>query len=322
LALSAAFGTACVPAHALDLLQAVQAAAAIDPVVASVRAQADAVRERVPQALAGLRPTLNATAGGSFGYIDTNVAQPRTFDAQSIGLLATVPVYRPANREAWLQSQSNVEIAELQVEQARQDLILRVATAYFDVLSAQDSLAVVNAQARAFTEQYESARRNFEVGTATITDQQEAQSRLDLTRAQEASIRNDLDVKRALLAQLIGRPVDELHTLRQDLSVTTSDLAKEGEWAAVARDKSYAVRQAELAAEVAKREIDRQRFGHYPTFDITSQVNTNRNANAQTSAALIGQRSQFANIGVQLALPLYAGGAIDARVREAIGLRP
>jgi outer membrane protein len=321
LALAAAYGASAFPAHAMDLLQAVQAAAAIDPVVASSRAQLAATQERVPQALAALGPTLNATGNLNYNVINNNVSPTRDFDSQSLGLLAAMPLYRPANREALRQSELSVQVAEVQLAQARQDLILRVSQAYFDVLSAQDSLSVIRAQKQAFGEQFASARRNFEVGTATITDQQEAQSRLDLTRAQEVAFENDLEVKRALLAQLIGRPVADLYTLKRTVEVRAPEAEREGEWAAIARGQNNAVRQAEIAAEIAKREIERQRYGHYPTVDLVTQVNGGRSTAGTTSAAAVGIRSMAGLAGLQFAMPLYSGGAIEARVREAIALQ-
>jgi outer membrane protein len=246
LALATAFTASSAPARAMDLIAAVRAASEIDPVLASARAQLAAVRERVPQARAGLLPTVNATANANFNVVDTSIAPSRDFDSQSLGMLASIPVFRPANREILAQSELSAEAAELQFAQAQQDLILRVSQAYFDVLATQDGLAVVRAQKQAFTEQYESARRNFEVGTATITDQQEAQSRLDLTRAQEVAIENDLEVRRALLTQLVGQPAIGLFSLRRDVPVLAPDAAREGEWAQIARAQNYAVRQAEL----------------------------------------------------------------------------
>jgi outer membrane protein len=316
-----AFGMSTQPAFGMDLLEAVRAAMDSDPGVSSARAQAGAVRERINQSRAGLLPSLSATAGFNYNAINTTVAPTRFYDGQSLGVLANVPIYRPANREALLQSELSAEIAELQLIQAQQDLVIRVATAYFDVLAAQDSLAVVRAQKRAFGEQFESARRNFEVGTATITDQQEAQSRLDLTAAQEVAILNDLEVKRALLAQLIGRPVTELNTLREGIEVSAPQGAREAEWALRARESNLAVRQAELTRQVAEKEIERQRFGHYPTLDLTSQAQFGRSNNAQNAANLVGVRSQFGQVGLQFALPIYSGGAVDSRVREAIALQ-
>jgi len=321
IALAAAFGTAAPSALAMDLLQAVRAAVEIDPQLSATRAQLAAIQERVPQARAALGPTASATANANLNIADTSVSRTRDWDSQALGLLASMPLYRPANREVLRQSELSVQIAEVQLAQARQELILRVSQAYFDVLAAQDSLSVVRAQKQAFAEQYESARRNFEVGTATVTDQQEAQARLDLTRAQEVAIENDLAVRRALLAQFIGRAVPDLHTLRRDVAVSGPEAEREGEWASIARAQNNAVRQAELSGEIARREIERQRYGHNPTVDLVTQAQYGRSTNAAASAAGVGVNSQSALIGLQFAMPLYTGGAVDARVREAIALQ-
>jgi outer membrane protein len=321
LALAAAFGASAASAQTIDLLEAVRAAAEIDPVVAASRAQLAATQERVPQARAALGPTVNATAAANYNVLDTSVTSTRDWDAQSLGVLASMPVYRPANREVLRQSELAAQVAELQLAQARQDLILRVSQAYFDVLASQDSLSVVRAQKQAFSEQFASARRNFEVGTATITDQQEAQARLDLTRAQEVAIENELEVRRALLAQLIGRHPSALHELRRDVDVTAPAAEREGEWASVARAQNYQVKQAELSAEIARREIERQRYGHHPTLDFVTQANGGRSTNAASSSASVGVRTISGLVGLQFAMPLYTGGAIDARVREAIALQ-
>ncbi|MFM1989448.1 MAG: hypothetical protein RJA99_2405, partial [Pseudomonadota bacterium] len=321
-AVAAAFVAWAGPAAAaMDLAEAVRAAVELDPVVASTRAQLAATQQRVPQAQAGLKPTVNATANTNYNVLDTNVARTRDWDAQSLGVVASVPVYRPANREVLKQSELGVQAAEFQLAQVRQDLILRVAQAYFDVLAAQDSLAVIRAQKQAIGEQFASAKRNFEVGTATITDQQEAQSRLDLSRAQEVAIENDLEVKRALLTQLVGRPVTELAVLRPDVDVRAPAAEREGEWAQIARTQNWQVRQAEVSGEIAKREIERQRYGGFPTLDLVTQANAGRSTNGATSAAAVGIRSASGLVGLSFAFPVYTGGAVDARVREAIALQ-
>jgi outer membrane protein len=308
-------------AAAMDLAEAVRAAAEIDPQVASARAQLAATQQRVPQAQAGLKPSVNATGNVNYNILDTSIAPTRDWDSQSLSIVASTPVYRPANREVLRQSELGVQVAEAQLAQARQDLILRVAQAYFDVLAAQDSLAVIRAQKQAIAEQFASAKRNFEVGTATITDQQEAQSRLDLTRAQEVAIENDLEVKRALLTQLIGKPVAELAVLRADVEVGAPAAQRESEWAQVARAQNWQVKQAELSGEIAKREIERQRFGGYPTLDLITQASAGRSTNGATSAAAVGIRSTSGLVGLSVAFPVYTGGAVDARVREAIALQ-
>jgi outer membrane protein len=313
-------GLATSSATALDLLSAVRAARQSDPTLASAQAFAQAQAWRIDQARAGLRPTVNLTAGQSHQLFDTTLIESRTWDTRSLGASATLPLYRPAQRMAVEQSTLSARLAETQLERAQQALMLRVAETYFDVLATQDSLTVVQAQKRAIGEQYAAARRNFEVGTATVTDQQEAQARLDLTVAQEAELDNDLRVKRALLGQLVGQAITTLHTLRRDTQAPA--LAPEGErhWADAARADNLLVKEAELTSEVAQRELNKQRLGHHPTLDLTSQASLGRGTAGATSAALTDVRTTTAQIGLQAALPLYQGGAISARVRESIAL--
>jgi outer membrane protein len=318
-ALAVAAALACLPggASAMDLMQAYQAAVVIDPVVASAEAQLAATRERIPQARAGLLPSVGANASVSRQISDTNLAPRREFTTQNYGVSLSYPLLRLQNTEVLEQSRLAASISEAQAAQARQELVVRVAQAYFDVLAAQDSLTTIRAQKAAITEQLASAKRNFEVGTSTVTDQQEAQARFDLSVAQEFAAQNDLDVRRAALSQLIGGPVPELQVLRPGVDLQSPQPARETDWTDSARLNNLQVQQAELASEIARREIDRQRYGHYPTVDLVGSVGRAENA----AANFIGVKSNAAAIGVQLSVPLYAGGAIDARVREAARLR-
>ena len=318
-ALAAAVALACLPAgaSAMDLLQAYQAALAVDPVVASAEAQSGATRERIQQARAGLLPSVGANAAVSRQVVDTNLAPSRDFTAQNYNISLSYPLLRLQNVEAYEQSLLAASIGETQTAQARQDLVVRVAQAYFDVLAAQDNLATIGSQKAAITEQLAAAKRNFEVGTATVTDQQEAQARFDLSLAQEFAAQNDLDVRRAALSQLIGRPVTEVQVLRPGVELQGPQPARETAWTDSARQNNLAVQQAEVASEIARREIERQRYGHYPTLDLVGSVGRAENA----AANFIGIKSNSAAVGLQLSVPLYAGGAIDARVREAAQLR-
>jgi outer membrane protein len=216
------------------------------------------------------------------------------------------------------QSKLAVAQAEAALEASRQDLIVRVATAYFDILSAQDTLAAVRAQKRAIALQLESAKRNFQVGTATITDQQEAQARADLTDSQEIAAENDLGNKRNALAILTGRPIPEMSTLdglRPGLALLPPEPAQDEAWTDRARSENLSVRQAAIALEVARREITKARFGHWPTIDLVSSASRSENSSTGPSTpANINSMS----VGLQLAVPIYAGGAITGRVREVV----
>jgi outer membrane protein len=305
------------PTSAMDLSQAYRDALANDAVVASARAQLEAVREKVAQTRAGLLPGVNAVSSVSRQLSDSNVARTREFTSQNYSLQLSYPLYRLQNVETWEQSKVQVSIAETQLQATQQDLMVRVAQAYFDVLTAQDSLATIGAQKRAISEQLASAKRNFEVGTATITDQQEAQARYDLALAQEVVARNDSDTKRAALALLIGKPVPALNMLRADAVLDRPGSNKESEWTDAARKNNLTVQQATLAAEIARREIDKQRYGHRPTLDLVSNVGHVRSSTAQ----FIGVNVNVASVGLQFSMPIFAGGAIDARVREAVALQ-
>ncbi len=304
-------------AQAIDLAQAYRDALANDTVVASTRAQLEATRERVPQARAGLLPAINGSMVVNRQMVDTNLAPRRDFTSQNYSVNMTYPLYRLQNVETFEQSKLQVLISEAALAQAQQDLAVRVSQAYFDVLAAQDNLATIRAQKRAISEQLASARRNFEVGTATITDQQEAQSRFDLAVAQEFVAINDLAVKRAALSQLVGKPTGELQVLRKGLTLDSPTPAVEREWTENARQNSLLVQQARVGVEVARREIEKQRYGHRPTVDLVSTLGQSRSA----AVNFLGVVSNAATLGVQVAIPIYAGGAVDARVREAASLR-
>ena len=305
------------PAVAMDLLQAYRDALAIDPAVASARANLGALREKVPQARAGLLPAVNAVAGGSRVAVDTNTTDRREYNAFNYSVSLTYPLFRMQNVETFEQSKLQVAVGEAALAQAQQDLGVRVSQAYFDVLGAQDNLETIRAQKRAITEQLASARRNFEVGTATITDQQEAQARFDLTQSQEYAATNDLDVKRALLSQLIGKPVPALKVLRSGVALQAPQPAREADWTENARRDNLAVQQAQVAVEVARRDIDRRRYGHYPTVDLTSSLGGNKSQ----AFTLVGVKTTTGSVGLQFNLPLFAGGAVEAQVREGVALR-
>ncbi|MFA7665319.1 MAG: TolC family outer membrane protein [Burkholderiaceae bacterium] len=301
------------PVLAYDLMQAWQDALANDSQVASARAELAALRERVPQARAGLLPQVGASASINRSLTDTNLAPTRNYTGQNYGIQLSYPLYRLQNVELVEQSKLQAALGETLLGLAQQDLIVRVAQLYFDVLAAQDNVATIQSQKRAITEQLAAAKRNFEVGTATITDQQEAQARFDLAVAQELAAQNELEVRRAALAQLVGRPVGELDILRPGAALKPPEPARESDWVDSARRDAWEVQQAELSREIARREIDRQRYARSPTVDVVGSLSHSRNS----QASAVGVRANNAAVGLQLAIPLYTGGLIDSRVREA-----
>ena len=317
LLLAAAF-----PAAADDLLQVYRDAQRYDAVYNGARYALDAGRERIPQARALLLPSLNATANVTSSRNDVNSDQPtispsftRSSNSSGYTLTATQPLFRPQNFVAREQADFQVRQAEATFGQAAQDLALRLVQAYFDVLAAQDTLTLVGAQKAAISEQLAQAKRNFEVGTATITDTHEAQARYDLTVAQEIAAQNDLDSKRRALQLITGKEYGELAPLRPDVKAEPPSPADMQSWVDLAEKHAYPVLAQQAATEVAQLEAKRQNAGHYPSLDLVgSYGNTKDNGSVLTP---VGRDITTAQIGLQIALPLYQGGGISSREREA-----
>jgi len=308
-------------AHALDLLQVYREALANDAPYASARAQLAAGQERSTQGRAGLLPTIGV--GGSYSRSDLESTSAgfttnRDFNTNGYTVSLSQPLFRLANWEQYQQGKLSVALSEAQFAQAQQDLIVRVSQAYFDVLASQDALASVQAQKTAITEQLASAKRNFEVGTATITDTHEAQARYDLAIAQEFAAQNDLEIKRTALQQIIGKPAGELATLRPGLKLNPPEPAVADTWVQSAEQQNYGVVGQQFALEIAQREIKRNRAGHFPTVDLIASRSHNNQSGSTLSPT--GSISDNNTVGVQWNIPLFAGFAVDSRVREAIAL--
>jgi outer membrane protein len=309
-------------AHAIDLLQVYREALANDAVYASARATLSAGLERITQGRAGLLPTVGV--GGNYTRFngDLSVAgldSSRSSTSRGYTVSLSQPLFRWANWEQYQQGKLSVAASEAQFAQAEQDLIVRVSQAYFDVLSAQDVLASVQAQKTAITEQLASAKRNFEVGTATITDTHEAQARFDLAVAQEFAALNDLEIKRTALEQIIGKPAGELASLRPGLALAEPQPAQIDKWVKSAESRNFGVLGQQFALEFAQREISKSRAGHLPTVDLVASRSHN-NQNGSTLTTTTGSLSDSSSIGVLWNIPLFAGFAVTSRVRETIAL--
>ncbi|WP_050461918.1 TolC family outer membrane protein [Herbaspirillum autotrophicum] len=306
------YGALSSQVNAADLIQVYQQALANDPVYASARYALTAGEEKSIQGRAGLLPSVNV--GGTYSRLGDSMNN----STHTYGLQLTQPLFRVANWEAYQQSKLQVAGSEVQFEQARQDLILRVGQAYFDVLATQDVLTFVRANKVAIAEQLASAKRNFEVGTATITDTNEAQARYDLANAQEIAAQNDLELAQNRLQQIVGQTPAALSILRKDVQLSLPQPAQIDTWVSSAEQQNYGVVAQQIALEIAKRDIKRNRAGHYPTVDLVA----GRNYNNQNFPASPTQTYSVASnsIGVQWNIPLFSGFAVDSKVNESISL--
>ena len=309
-------------ASGADLLDVFRLAQRSDSTYASARSTWSAAQERIPQGRAGLLPQASLSASAQYTdrtlrLRDTGIPpSSSSYGSTNLSLSVTQPLFRKQSTIVYEQALTQVEQADAQLALAAQDLILRVAQAYFDVLLAQDNVAFAQAQKVAIGQQLEQAKRNFEVGTATITDTHEAQARYDLTAAQEIAARNDLDLRRRALEQVIARAAPPLAPLGPQFALKSPEPETMDAWVSLAQRSNLQVRVAQSALTFASQEISRNRGAHFPTVDAFAQVTDTGAAAAPTSN--VGTDIRSASVGVQIALPLYQGGAINSRVRESI----
>jgi outer membrane protein len=274
-------------------------------------------REKFEQGRALLLPTVGITGNvRENSDQSTSYTGTRSYNSNNIALSATQPLLRLANYATYEQGRLQALLADQQLKLAEQELLVRVARGYFEVLQAQDALATLSNQRTAFAAQLAQARRNLEVGLAPITDVNEAQSRHDLTVAQEIAARNDLELKRRVLERVIGRDLPPLAVL--DVATNIDILSTEQMLViyGAAPQKALQVKLGLTNEAIAKLEVDKQNAGHMPTVDLAANLGRASNANF---GVLGGQQSnsRTSSIGLELAVPLYQGGGINSKVREA-----
>ncbi|MDR1661784.1 MAG: TolC family outer membrane protein [Azoarcus sp.] len=306
-------------ASAVDLLQVYFDALANDTRYAAARAQYEADQEKVVQGRSALLPIIGASAGTSRNDDEIHGLQgnktDKRYNSKSYALQLTAPLFRPQNWRQYQESALQTELSESIFTQEKQTLILRTAEAYFNVLNARDALNAITQLRTAAGEQLELARASFQVGTVTVTDVHEAQSRFDLASAQEISARNTLDVAHETLARIIGHEPEHLAGFRPGVTLSRPEPADIAVWVDAAEKNDLGVQAQSLMREIAVRSLERERAGHLPTLDLVASVSRSHNPSVTT------ERSNNKAVGLQLDVPLYQGGAISSRTREAAALR-
>lgn len=323
-ALALAVGVAVsAPAWAIDLLQAYDTALTQDATVRAARAAADAGRERLPQARAQLLPNLSYSGSRFDNNLNrsqpNNLGVPTTFkdtylsDNQTLTLRQ--PLFRKPAWDAYEQAKYVVDDVNAVLERELKNLGIRVSSAYLDALLARDQLELVLAQKKFMTTAVDVARKGFQAGSGTRTDIDEAQAKLDMTLAQEVEARQHLDYTRRQLEVLISRPVDKLEPLNVDrMPLAPPTPASLDEWIARAEAANPEILSLRARVEAARMEVKKAQGGHYPTVDAVAQYISSSSENVNTP------NSSYTNktIGVQVVVPLYAGGYVSSTVRQAL----
>jgi len=306
-------------ARAQSLQELYEAARGFDATYLAAKAQAQSAEYRAAQADALSKPSLSATASAT----STTISPPigATGDSNTINgsLQGRLPLYNRANSASQAQAKRSLEVSKAELEAAEQDLIVRVAAAYFDVLAAQDTLATTRASKAAITEQLASAKRNFEVGTATITDTREAQARFDLATAQEIAADNDLRAKRIALDQLVGKSGVAPRPLVVPVALPALAPGDPEAWVGTADQQHPTIRRAQAGLDVATLETERAKAAESPTLDAVASVGAARYSGRYPSSQP-GDPWKTASIGLQFNMPLYTGGATGNRIQETLSL--
>ncbi len=287
----------------------------------AARKSYEATLEKLPQARAGLLPTVNLTSNRNqqTGEASFSGAKPVNRDINSWTWTAQVtqPLIRWASWVGVTQATKQVEQATAQFTLAEQDLMLRTAQTYFDIMLATENIRVAEGQLNAVNEQLVLAERNFAVGTGIITDIYEAKTKRGSAQSQRIAALNELASKQADLDKILG---DNLVLKPSRLTKNLPAMQNEqlGEWLRLASQQNVQIKIQQAAMEVANRETSKSLGAHAPTLDLTLNRAGAYNSGSLSSPADLTTRTQSHQAGLLLNVPLFAGGATQSKVRESL----
>ena len=322
-ALAASAMAVCAQSAVMDFRQVYQAALEQDASIRASRAAADSGRERLPQARAGLMPQVSANAGRNFN--DLNSTSPNilgeltTTNDKYFSDTKAVQLRQPlVNMQRWQQfEQAKFLVAESEATLDRdlQNLVVRVAGAYFEFLMADEQLELVLAQKKMYTALVDAAKKGLAAGSGTRTDIDDAQARLDMASAQELEARQNQDQTRRQLEVLINQPVGSVAKLNvAALKLVGPQPANLNEWTLKAEKNSPEMKAMQARLDAARREVSKSQAGHLPTLDAIAQWSNSGSENITR----INSRYENKSIGLQLNVPLYSGGYVNSTIRQAV----
>ena len=323
LMVSGALLTCSMAAWSMDLLQAYEAAKTNDATILESRATAQGGRERLPQARAQLLPylafgasrnrnNLSQTAPNILGQVQTTSS---IYPSSNNTLTLRQSLFRPQQTAQYRQAKAQVDDAEATLEQDEQNLAVRVSGAYFEAMLTREQLDLVLSQRAAYTTQLDAARKSLAGGSGTRTDVDDAQARLDMNAAVEIEARKNIDYTMRQLQVLVNQPIDQLSML--DLSKfepLDPQPNRVEDWYERASQNSPQLASLKAQVEASRQEVDKARSGHYPTLDAVAQWSKSDSEN------ILNINSDYTNksIGLQLNVPIYAGGYVNSTVRQAL----
>ncbi|TMO25542.1 outer membrane channel protein TolC [Pseudoalteromonas sp. S3260] len=323
--LSCALGSTV--ANAEDLLQVFEIATANDPTVLKAKAQADAQSYQSDRAMSALLPQIglsmsyeksDSTSFQSIGDLSNQVKVESETDQFRRGISLSQTLF---DLGAW----NSLGIADKQALQAsgqydfaKQDLIVRVAEGYFNVLSAIDNLEFVQAEKRAIERQLEQTKQRYAVGLTAITDVHEAQAQFDNSVAQEIIANNAVETAREQLREITGKYHAKLDMLNTETFSTVKPSTPATDLVKIAKDKNLNLQVSKITVDIAKEQIELAKAGHYPKLTLNASYGDSLTDSELNGVSFDDQpRSDSSSIGLNFSVPLYSGGATVAATDQA-----
>ncbi len=310
------------PAGAEDLLFHYKLARDADPKLRGAEANRNAIRERLSQAQAGFFPNIATSAARNRNeqkvvtdsFVFSQPPGKAAYSSSEYRLNLSQPVFNAALSAGWRVADAEAVKAEAEYGATQQELMLRVAQAYFEVLLAQETLALVQAEKETLTHQLDSAHGRLKAGLAPITEVHDTEARFQTVVAQEIDAQNQIEDKREALHEISGEMPGTLATLRDTTLLVRPDPPDIQQWTDTALNQNLSLQAAKAAAESARQAVAQNRAAHYPTVSL---VGSRTRTDADASIPGPGVRSDESVIGLQLNIPLFQGGLVNARVKEA-----
>jgi outer membrane protein/protease secretion system outer membrane protein len=307
----------------MDLRQIYQAALVQDATIRASRASTDAGRERLPQARAGLLPSISASAGRNNNNLDSTapnvLGQSTTTNDKYFSDNRALQLRQPLfNMQRWLQfeqAKSVVAEAEATLDRDLQNLVVRVAGSYFETLLADEQLDLVLAQKTTYTALLDAAQKGLAAGSGTRTDIDDARARLDMAVAQELEARQNQDLTRRQLQMLVNQPVAGVAKLNvAALKLLSPQPNSLEDWTLKAEQNSPEIKALQARLAASRREVGKAQAGHLPTLDAVAQWSNSGSENITR----INSRYENKTLGLQLNVPLYSGGYVNSAIRQAL----
>lgn len=315
--------------HAEDLMDAFQQARASDPVLAQANAQRLQAGEGVAQSRALLLPSLSAginynrQLGGNNSYFDEQTNQVVNLGrttTHSFGATLSQTLFNYSDYASLAASHDAAHAQDAQYQAAQQALVVRVAQAYFNVLTAEDDVSFAEAQEKALNKQLDQAQQRYHVGLSAITDVNEAKAQYDAARANTITTKNTLADLREALTQITGEPLGTLEKLRDDLPLTPPNPNNQKSWVDTALQQNPTILAQRYQVKASEHNISAARANHLPTLDATVSYShdLSGSSNYSTQSGFGNQGRTDKSLGLVLSIPLFNGGLTHARVKQSI----